>query len=149
MYHWQMSPNVHEIHNNIGNVRRKQRRAAEAESFYSKALHSKPNHPLYTYNHAMALRDLGTVRLACAYDHACCNVELRTAQLLKLPTLPLNQEPLSRHSVKAVRKKAAAQFRKALEFKPAFYQAHRELAGVIKESLSIARGIVRLSALMC
>ena len=57
-----VAPTLHELNNNVGNIKRKLKRPAEALDNYDKAVAGAPTQKLYVYNRGMCLRDLSSLR---------------------------------------------------------------------------------------
>ena len=66
-----VAPTLHELNNNVGNIKRKLKRPAEALDNYDKAVAGAPTQKLYVYNRGMCLRDsLRTFEAVAAMQEA-------------------------------------------------------------------------------
>lgn len=57
-----VAPTLHQLNNNVGNIKRKLKRPAEAIRYYDTAVAEDPTQKLYVYNRGMCLRDLQEAR---------------------------------------------------------------------------------------
>jgi tetratricopeptide (TPR) repeat protein len=57
-----VAPTLHQLNNNVGNIKRKLKRPAEAIRYYDTAVAEDPTQKLYVYNRGMCLRDLHETR---------------------------------------------------------------------------------------